>query len=189
MKISPIVLRTAENLVGRRLSTLNWIHTMAMRSIGASLARDEKADATVVDLGILFHDIGKDSVEFSQHAKEGAGICRKDLQRLKVNHELIDAVVHCVETHGWAHIEGDPKPKTKEAKIVFDADMIQQLGCMGIVKHILKHREEEFYSLIDKAKADLEKAAQSVLTSSGKKLVSERLDEVLNFFDKAEQGE
>lgn len=181
-------LKKVEDFVRSQLSELNLIHTMAMRPIGLELAKAEGADIKIVDWSILFHDVAKDRVAFSEHAKSSAEMCRRFLQELELEEEFIDAVVHCVETHSWAWVPGDPKPETIEEKLVFDADMIQQLGDMGIVKHILKYRNEKFIELLAKAKADLKKAAEIVITDAGKFLVKKRINKVLQFFENAKEG-
>ena len=106
MKISEETIR----FVWSKLSELNRIHTNAMRPIGLELAMQEKANTEIVEWAMLFHDIAKDLVKFHEHAKEGALICRDYLLDREAHWRTIEAICHCIETHGWAWIAGDPKP-------------------------------------------------------------------------------
>lgn len=164
-----------ERFVQDQVSDLNWIHTRGMIPIGRELAREMKANEVVVSCAILFHDVAKDQNP-TDHAYFSARVCEEFLRKRDFLPEFISQVVHCVETHSWAWGEESGPPETDEARIVFDADMIQQLGQVGVLKHLaFKYGNlPSLYERIEKTREDLEKAASIVLTPAGKKMAANR---------------
>lgn len=174
-----------EEFVKSNLSQLNWHHTKGMRFVGKKLAELEDADFEVVDVAILFHDIAKDSTK--NHAKESALLCEKFLVELEFDLSFIGQVKHCVESHStpWNPEKYKIMPKTMEAKVVFDADMIQQLSPFGIIKHILEFKDENYQEMIKKSMDTLERAYSLLLTRNGKIMGEEKIKKVREFFKKA----
>jgi HD superfamily phosphodiesterase len=197
-------LKQIEKFVKKRLDTLNYMHVMAVRPIARYLAVKEKANKQIVDLSVLFHDITKPKLEKElYHHKEGADIAKNFLKKIKADKKFIDAVYHCVLAHSTplryfrdkakkAHKNKDflPWPKTKEAKILFDADMIQQISPFGIAKGLFisystykKGFKKGFLSV---KKTLMEDAYKNIFTKTGKKLAKERIKYIKDFFNKLE---
>lgn len=87
-------------------------HTLEETRIGIALAHELKADANIVKLGCLFHDIGKViNDKEGSHVELGVELLRK--------YRFPESVIGCVE----AHHEDVPFPSV-EAVIVYIADAI-----------------------------------------------------------------
>jgi len=179
-------IKQIEDFIKNNLDELTWVHTQAIRSIAQRLVKLENADKDIVEIAVLFHDIARTKASPLEHAREGAKITKEFLKKLNFDGEFIKKVVHCIETHSSPWAKNAPMPSTIEAKIVFDADMIQQLGAFGIIKHILKYKDKNFSELIEAAEKDLINIAFKLLiTKSGKKLGKEKIDYVKKFFESA----
>ena len=176
-------IKEIESFVKKEVDELTWVHTQSVRLIAKKLAKSEKADIDIVEIAALLHDVAKDKSTLFGHAKEGARICRKYLKKMNYPSDFISKVVHCVESHSTPWSKRGPMPLTIEAKVIFDADMNQQLGSLGIVKHILKHKEKQFNELLKHAEKDLVNAYKLQITKSGKKLAKKRVKFVKDFFE------
>jgi len=76
-----------------------------------------------------------------------------------------------------------PTPKSIEAKILFDADMLQQLCSFGIVKHILKYKDKPYKKFIKNSKHDLiEFAFGLLITKNRKRIGQEKVKYMKEFF-------
>jgi HD superfamily phosphodiesterase len=180
-------IKKIERFVKKNLSQLNLVHTEAMRPIALRLAKLEGADQLIVDTAVLFHDIAKDEV-LNQHAEEGAKICEKFLIKLNFDADFINRVVYCVRVHSSPWRKGQPKLSTIEAKVMFDADMLQQLSAFGIAKHIIKYHDKKFYELVKAVLGDLDKACFLLTTKTGKELGRKKIKKVKKFLDNSLSG-
>ncbi len=181
-------IKKIESFVKKNLSQLNWVHTKAVRPIAVKLAKLEGANQLIVDVAVLFHDIAKDKVPSSRHAEEGAKICEKFLTKLNFEISFINKIVYCVEAHASPWLKNQPELLTIEAKIMFDADMLQQLGALGIVKHIIKYHNKKFYELISAVAGDLDKAYGLLITKTGKELGKKKIKSVRKFLNNSLKG-
>jgi len=87
-------------------------HTMEETKIGAALAYEVGADANVVRLGCLLHDIGKViTEEEGSHVKIGVDFLKKQ--------NIPDKVIECVAQH-----HGDEEYTSVESVLVYVADAI-----------------------------------------------------------------
>ncbi len=111
--------------------------------------------------------------------------------------ERLLVIEHQVQIEGrWLVARGtfkeEPVPKIaknpEEEKILFDADMLQQLGPFGIAKHVLKYKDKKFNELTKLGKADLVGVSNLLMTESGKKLGKGKIDYVKDFFESALLG-
>ena len=59
MEITKEQIQKIEKFVSSKLDSLNWEHSKGIRPIAQKLARLEKADKDIVDVAVMFHDLGK----------------------------------------------------------------------------------------------------------------------------------
>lgn len=115
----------------------DWDHTQRVRTLALRLAAAEGADALIVEVAALLHDIGRSTELADQgrtcHAALGGRLSREILLSLGVvSSSFVTAVVDCVRCHRYRRRDADAKPKTLEAKVVYDADKLDSMGAIGI---------------------------------------------------------
>lgn len=179
-------------------------HTERVLRLALHIGQAERADADILTLAALLHDIGRHKEDESLgeicHAREGAKMASHILQKYKLDASIVDEVVHCIEQHRF---RGDSKPSSLEAKILFDADKLDSIGAVGIGRAFLfagengakLHNEPgvdplahpaygpedtAFREFLDK----LRHVHERMLTKEGRRLAKERHEFMLVFFDR-----
>jgi uncharacterized protein len=115
-------------------------HALRIYDLSLKLARGEKGvNLEILKIAALLHDIGgpkelKDKTGKICHAEESAKMARKILKNLKYPQEKISKIVHCILAHRHRTMV---VPKTKEAKILFDADKLDALGAIGVARDFI----------------------------------------------------
>jgi uncharacterized protein len=108
-------------------SAHSFAHVQRVISIATILAEHEQADIEVVQIGTLLHDIGRTVGE--PHSQTGVPLAQDILQALQYPADKRDVIANIIAQHD---LKG--QPKTLEEQIVWDADKIDLLGILGVVK-------------------------------------------------------
>lgn len=104
------------------------VHTLEEAKIGIHIAHELKADANIVRLGCLFHDIGKVLEGEGSHVKLGV--------ELLVKYNLPQTIIDCVAQHH------EDKPFTSvESIIVHIADAISAMRPLARYEELEKYTE------------------------------------------------
>lgn len=96
---------------------------------------DERLDRGILSAAAWLHDIGRPyetAGEISDHVRWAADEAREILGEQDVSGETLDAIHHCIEAHGVR--SSSPEPETPEAKVLFDADKLDAIGAVGILR-------------------------------------------------------
>jgi uncharacterized protein len=117
------------------------------------IGRHEGANLEVIELAAILHDILErkethDHVDGFRHEIAGADEARRILKDLGLPKETIEAVAHCIEAH---RKRASHEPQTLEAKCLFDADKLDCLGAIGVIRaaFVSFDHGQEFYKEID----------------------------------------
>ncbi|MBN1798090.1 MAG: HD domain-containing protein [Spirochaetales bacterium] len=95
----------------------------------------EKIDPFVLIVGALFHDIGRiDAPSGQLHGLIGGGITEEFLQTTWVDDDTVQKICRIVVRHTETSML---PPETTAEKIVFDADALDRLGLMGMLRGIM----------------------------------------------------
>jgi len=142
------------------LNQHNFEHVIRNLFIALVIADTEKnVNYSVLVSGVLLHDIGfTERASSKDHALKGAEIIKRDLPEFGFSENEIKEICHCVKEHS-------SKPKSLEAKILFDADLLEksdffagfyraQNECKmpldkfinGAIKMILEFKKNGFYT-------------------------------------------
>lgn len=101
------------------------------------LGAEEGANMAVVVPAAWLHDcvtLEKDSRDRSRASRHAAAAATRHLETLGYPEDLHSAIAHAIEAHSFsAGIE----PRTKEARVVQDADRLDALGAIGIARCFL----------------------------------------------------
>lgn len=112
-------------------------HARRVRDLSIRLANacDNAVDRDVLRAAAWLHDIGRPlerTGEIEHHDRWAAEEAADILDSNGATADQIDAVEHCIRAHS---IRGSsPKPETQEAKLLFDADKLDAVGAVGIVR-------------------------------------------------------
>jgi len=181
----------------------DWEHTQRVYSLCLHLGKKEGADMEILKIAAILHDIGRKYQDKCHgkicHAEKGAGLAKELLSKLGVDKEKINKITHCIETHRF---RGNKIPKSKEAKILFDADKLDSIGAVGIGRAFLfageigaKLHDKNIninktkpYTKEDTAYREymlkLKKIKERMLTGEGKRIAKERHKFMVEFFDR-----
>ena len=109
-----------------------WEHIQRVYKIALYLAEQENADSFIVGMAALMHDLGRLTDDKTMHHAELSVLSATEL--LSAHHLTFDtqrAILHAIAAHSFSlGIE----PRTLEAKIVRDADRLDSLGAVGILR-------------------------------------------------------
>jgi len=111
----------------------DWDHTERVLTLCLKIGRKEKADLGVLTLAALLHDIGREEEDRSRgricHARSGAALAKRILERNGCDAAAVAAVIACIRTHRFRR---GGAPRTLEARVLFDADKLDSIGAVGV---------------------------------------------------------
>ena len=112
-------------------------HVMRVYNMAIKIAKTEKnVDHDILKAAVLLHDIARSKEDDDKtgkicHARESAKMSRPILRKLGFSEEQIKKIQHCILAHRY---KNNTKPQSIEAKIIFDADKLDSLGAMVIIR-------------------------------------------------------
>ena len=114
----------------------NFDHIMRVYNMAERLAKAEGADLEIIRAAALLHDSrdadpGSESGRLGHH-HASATFAAAVLAEKGWGQERIEAVQHCILAHRFRNPA--EKPKTLEAKIIFDADKLDAIGAIGAAR-------------------------------------------------------
>ncbi len=178
----------------------DWGHVERVYKLALEIGKEEDANLVVLSLAALLHDIGRKE-EFMEngkicHAERSKKIAKGILERYKVDKEIIQKVLHCIETHRFRK---NLIPESREAKVLFDADKLDSIGAIGVArayawvgeqrislysnKDFLGTGYEKEHSPITEFNYKLSKVKDRLFTETAKKIAEERHNFMINFFN------
>lgn len=171
------------------LDELRWLHTTNVVKFALELAEKEGADTEIVEIAAWLHDIGTIDPEAKiiDHHIYSAKIAKNLLKELGFEANKTERVERCILEHmgpeGSGFLENLlrqvgkdwdflPRPSSIEAKVVYDADMIDLGGPFGITKLIYLNgtQKRSFSETLAAAKDTSTLAISDLKTESGKAL-------------------
>ena len=111
----------------------DWFHIERVFKNAILIAKDEKCEELIVQLGALLHDIA-DSKFHNGDETVGPKIAREFLETQHVSEVIIKHVVNIIENISFKGGNFDNKFSSKELDIVQDADRLDALGAIGIAR-------------------------------------------------------
>jgi HD domain len=107
-------------------------HLFRVRDIAIALSEKEGGCSDIVEAGAWLHDCGLIEGD-TDHDKKGRGIAGEFLATLGLDKDTCERVLHCIEVH-----EGFGNAMTIEAKVVHDADVLDKMGPLGVIRQTWK---------------------------------------------------
>jgi uncharacterized protein len=106
-------------------------HLFRVVKVAKFLAQKEKADLHIVEAAAWLHDIGL--VYGESNLKKIKKIVSPILRKFNLTKSEIERIKECIISH-----EGMVRPRSLEAKIIYDADTLDKMGVLGIIRHTWK---------------------------------------------------
>ena len=146
------------------------------------------ADMEVLIPGALLHDVGV-VVDRKKHYMAGRIRAREILQASGFPEDKIDAALHVLETHSRY---GGPDPGTKEAKVGQDADALEYIGAIGILRTVVRGLKDGSFSgrisdFPDYLRSILAKVEGTFHTKRAEELGRSRLEYMKAFLERIEK--
>jgi len=92
------------------------------------------ADLEILVAAVYLHDLGRHYIDNKSHGELSAQKSAPVLERINFPPEKRDAVLHAIRVHD---VSATPQDRaTLESKILYDADKIDTLGVVGILRYI-----------------------------------------------------
>jgi uncharacterized protein len=191
----------------------DWDHTLRVYNLAMYIGKIENADLKILGIAALLHDIGR-PVEMKSrqlaadgqpptekicHAEIGAIMAEGILQSYEFPQEKIEKVKHCILTHRFTN---GHEPQSLEAKILYDADKIDNIGAIGILRAAnysgtykakvhnpeVNHENVEAYSKEDTAfqyyHVKLKKIKNKLFTDEARRIAKSRHKFMEDFFER-----
>ena len=98
---------------------------------------NENINIDILITSCLLHDIGREEQYKNQnicHAEVGGIMAKEYLLKNGWSEKDADHVKNCISTHRF---RGNNIPDTLEAKILFDSDKLDAVGCLGISRTLM----------------------------------------------------
>ncbi|HAV11858.1 MAG TPA: phosphohydrolase [Candidatus Moranbacteria bacterium] len=118
-------------------SAHNIDHTMRVYNMALNIAKQERdVDLDVLKMAALLHDIARvkeddDKTGNVCHAEESSKMAEPILKNLGYSANKIGDIKHCILSHRH---RTNNKPESIEAKILFDADKLDSLGAIFMIR-------------------------------------------------------
>jgi uncharacterized protein len=173
-----------------------WEHTQRVKDTAIKIGKKEGGDLEVLELAALLHDIARKDEEEDPglcHAEEGARKAGKFLKEM--NYPKTQQVVHCIESHRFA---SKKQPETLEARILQDADRLDAMGAIGIMRCFMHHGAHGSGSGGNSSKTrgalmhfydKLLKLKDEMHTATAKQIAEERHEYMTEFLERLEKEE
>lgn len=108
-------------------------HVLRVCRLAEKLARQECADVELVRLAALLHDVD-DYKLFGAAAAQNLSNAYAIMQKAGLSETRQKAVADIIRTMGYSKALQGIRPQSSEGKVVSDADMLDAIGALGIVR-------------------------------------------------------
>ena len=111
-------------------------HILNVVDLAETIAHKEGADADVVRVAALFHDISKLEADQDVHAEEGARVAREYLHTHgEFPESFIEEVSRCIVDHSF---QGSLSELPLESRCLIEADVLDKVGANGTALMLLR---------------------------------------------------
>jgi len=164
-------------------------HIERVMKLAFKLAEDfREVDSLVLKLAVLLHDIGRVEEEtlHKHHALLSAEMAKNILAQYGFTENIINNVADAILAHSYTLRY---KPKTIEGRILSDADKLDALGAVGIMRVFMEsaYRGRTLEETISHFYEKLFKLKDLMWTEKAKKMAEKRHRYMVEFLDRLEK--
>lgn len=135
-KVPTELIRKTEEVVRSKLHNEStghdWWHADRVRSTAVRIAREESADAFVVELAALLHDV--EDFKFSGSEDTGPRFAGDFLLSIGVAEQDANHVAEIIRNISFKGARVEPAPLSLEGRCIQDADRLDAIGAIGIAR-------------------------------------------------------
>ena len=185
--------------------THGFDHIRRVYELCERLGEAEGANLKILRAAALLHDAQSGPNVREKHHTASAHFAGDVLRREGWPEEEIKAVQHCIRAHRFR--DNNEKPRSLESKILFDADKLDAIGAVGVIRAVsyaILHEQElyaspsqQFLSTGEREPGEphtphhefiykLQHLKDQLYTSAGKALARQRHDFLVHFFQQFE---
>lgn len=167
-------------------------HIMRVLSLCLDIGKKLGANLFVLEIAVLFHDIGRVNEEIDvrnlNHAETSAEMSLDFIksQSFQISKDELDNIIHCIRGHSFSN---EIIPKTLEAKILSDADKLDALGAIGLYRTIgfTIKKQGGIEQVIDHLENKILKLSDQLYLEESRKIAEERKKIIVTFYNKIRQ--
>src|SRR5712691_10853452 len=111
----------------------DWWHVHRVRDLAVRLAEREHADAYVVELAALLHDISDYKLNGGDHER-GPRLAAEWIRGLGETEAVAAAVAEVIAGVSFSGAGVPPVPLSLEGQVVQDADRLDAIGAVGVAR-------------------------------------------------------
>jgi uncharacterized protein len=179
-----------------------WEHVRRVYDLALRIANEEGANTLIVGIAALLHDLGRlIQRKGTPHALLSIEESRAILEGYALEPEQVDNILHAIAAHSFSQ---GIEPRTLEARVVRDADRLDGLGAIGILRWAItgtikrkaqtksyhpddpfgEHHElnDRFY-MLDHFYTKLLKLEEGMYTTTGRTLAQQRTAYMRSYLD------
>lgn len=114
-----------------------WEHISRVYTLANHIAEKEGADLFIVGIAALLHDLGHTTTSTPQqentghHTDGSITLAAEIMHRYKIPDQLQQPIIHAILAHSFSR---GIEPQTLEARVLQDADRLDALGALGIMR-------------------------------------------------------
>ena len=171
-----------------------WEHVGRVYTLALHIAESEGGDRFIVGMAALLHDLGRTAphTETRHHADLSVALATTLLAEQSVPQEKQAAILHAIVAHSFSR---GVEPQTVEACVVRDADRLDGLGALGVLRWAVtgavrrtpetrsyhpqdpfgeQHTLDDQHYMLDHFPLKLLKLEATMLTATGRSLAQQR---------------
>ena len=155
------------------------VHNLCMR-----LAKDQAVDLEVLKVAAYLHDIAVPVLGPANHEEKAAEVAGDLVDNIGVPPEKQPLIFEVIRMHTR---HSKPEPQMLEARILKDADGLDYIGAVGIMRGVMRSQQRKLYcgNVSAQGKAALDDLTDTVrgtfVTPAGQHLAAERIEFVKMF--------
>lgn len=167
-----------------KLKTRIIQHSLRTMKIADKILKKELADRSIVMISLLLHDLGKTLTE-SRHDLVSYDIAQIFLSHTPIEESRKKRILDCILYHSAKSVK--TLDLTIEQQVVMDADILDEIGVLSVVKYCLKANKnkdiEEIIKHLDDIYHKIEKENAHVQTKYGKELYAQKKNKLRDILE------
>ena len=165
----------------------NWHHILRDLAKAVIIGEAEKANMKVVLASVALHDIGRLYPDLGgDHHRVGAVKTPEYLKKAGFKSGEISKITHCIRAHGP---RGTEEPKTLEAKVVYDVDVlscsVDYIGVARVFDYFMREENMGVNDMMD-IPSGKKGPRRDFYTKTGKSIGGEGLKKARGFWKELE---